>query len=79
MHWHEDPLMPGRLRFPVVAAKLEHSVEMPTAHRPFVMRGAVVVTPKEVKHRTPSHQTRIAQQTTLDNRVEDDSYTVPDD
>jgi hypothetical protein len=79
MHENEDPLMPGRLRFPMVAAALEHSVEVPTAHRPFVLRKALVVTPKEVRHRTPSHQTRIDQRTTLDNRVEDDSYTVPDD
>jgi hypothetical protein len=75
----EDPLMPGRLRFPMVAATLEHSVEVPTAHRPFVLRRASVVAPEEVRHRTPSHQTRIEQRTTLDNRVEDDSYTVPDD
>ncbi|MGH3624350.1 MAG: hypothetical protein ACRDQ5_21625 [Sciscionella sp.] len=31
------------------------------------------------KHRTPVTQRQIPQQTNLDNKVVDDSYTVPDD
>jgi hypothetical protein len=36
----EDPLMPGRHRFPMVAGAMEQSDELPSAERPFVLRGA---------------------------------------
>lgn len=75
----EDPLMPARLRFPMVAASVNYSQEQPSELRPFVLRGAPMVRPSEVRHRTPAHQTRVPQPTTLDNRVNDDSYSVPDD
>lgn len=79
MDGFEDPLMPARLRFPMVAASVDRSDEQPSELRPFVLRGAPVITPREIRHRTPAHQTTIPQPTTLDNRVQDDSYSVPDD
>lgn len=74
-----DPLMSARQRFPMVAGVVEENDEPPGRARPFVLRGARVVVPAEVRHRTPSHATRIPQSTHRDNRVDDDSYTVPDD
>jgi hypothetical protein len=75
----EDPLMPSRHRLPAVAGTVDHSDELPSRRRPFVLRDARRITPVETRHRTPSTQTRIPQPTHRDNRQDDDSYTVPDD
>lgn len=53
----------------------------PSGARPFVLRG-VSPTPVgvvEAKHRTGATRRKIDQTTNLDNKVVDDSYTVPDD
>lgn len=75
----DDPLCPARMRFPMAAATVEHSDELPSRTRPFGMRGSRTITPKQAHHRTPSHATVIPQKTHRDNAVDDDSYTVPDD
>lgn len=79
MGYAEDPLMPSRHRFPMAAAVMEISEELPSSLRPFVLRGAQTVTPQESKHRTPSHQTLHPEKTHLDDRVDDDSWYTPDD
>jgi hypothetical protein len=80
-----EPLISGVHRFPVNLSDPPTSEEPPSAARPFVLRG---VTPRpsagpgavvRAKHRTPASQRVIPRTTNLDNRVVDDSYTVPDD
>lgn len=74
-----DPLMPGPRRFPMNPHTIEGSRDGPSPARPFVLRHAVVLAPVAGKHRTPASQRTIPQTTNLDNRVVDDSYTVPDE
>lgn len=80
-----DPFMPDRHRFPMNLAMPPTSDEPPSHRRPFVLRG---VAPRpttgpggvvRAKHRTPATQRKIPQKTGLDNKMVDDSYTVPDD
>ncbi len=80
-----DPFMPARHRFPMTLATSPASDESPSQLRPFVLRG---VAPRPSagpggvargKHRTPATQRKIPEKTGLDNKVVDDSYTVPDD
>jgi hypothetical protein len=80
-----DPFMPVRHRFPVNLASPPVSEEQPSPSRPYVLRG---VAPRrthgpagiaEAKHRTPGTKRTIPQTTGLDNKMVDDSYTVPDD
>lgn len=80
-----DPLMPARHRFPMTLAVPPTSDEPPSHMRPFVLRG---VAPRpsaglegvaRAKHRTPASQRTIPAKTGLDNKIVDDSYTVPDD
>lgn len=80
-----DPVVPARHRFPMTLAMPPVSDESPSQLRPFVLRG---VAPRpsagpggvvRVKHRTPATQRKIPEKTGLDNKVVDDSYTVPDD
>ena len=80
-----DPLMPARHRFPMTLAMPLASDESPSQLRPFVLRG-VAPQPStgpggvvRAKHRTPATQRKIPEKTGLDNKVVDDSYTVPDD
>jgi hypothetical protein len=80
-----NPLMPARYRFPMNLAVLPTSHEPPSHRRPFVLRG---VAPRpsagpsgvaRAKHRTPVTQRKIPETIGLDNKIVDDSYTVPDD
>ncbi|MGH3896935.1 MAG: hypothetical protein ACRDTA_01525 [Pseudonocardiaceae bacterium] len=80
-----DPFMPAGHRFPMDLAIPPISDEPPSGWRPFVLRG---VTPRptagpggvvRAKHRTPATQRKIPSKTGLDNKIVDDSYTVPDD
>ncbi|MGH3831830.1 MAG: hypothetical protein ACRDRS_15520 [Pseudonocardiaceae bacterium] len=80
-----DPFMPARHRFPMNVAMPPASDEPPSHRRPFVLRG---VAPRpttgpgavaRAKHRTPATQRKIEEKTGLDNKMVDDSYTVPDD
>ncbi|MGH3870441.1 MAG: hypothetical protein ACRDSR_02835 [Pseudonocardiaceae bacterium] len=80
-----DPFMPARHRFPMDVAMPSVSDEQPGARRPFVLRG-VVPRPAagrgevvQAKHRTPATQRKMPSKTGLDNKMVDDSYTVPDD
>lgn len=75
----EDPLMPSKIRFPMVSGTIDHSDEQPSQLRPFALRRAPAVTPSEAKHRTVSGPTKIPQKTPRDNAMDDDAYTVPDD
>lgn len=80
-----DPLMPARHRFPMNVTMPSTSNEPPSHRRPYVLRsvvprptagpGAVV----RAKHRTPATQRKVPEKTGLDNKIVDDSYTVPDD
>lgn len=74
-----DPLVPATVRFPMVPPEVRQSDELRSDRRPFVLRGAQVPPIIEYRHRTPSRPTRIPQTTHRDNRVDDDSYSVPDD
>lgn len=74
-----DPLMPAQMRFPMVSPGVRQSEEPRSNSRPFVLRDATAPQIVEYKHRTPSRPTRIPQTTHRDNRVDDDSYSVPDD
>ncbi len=80
-----DPLMPARHRFPMNMAVPPASDEPPSHLRPYVLRGVVprpTAGPDGVvraKHRTPATQRKIPEKTGLDNKIVDDSYTVPDD
>ncbi|MGH3834238.1 MAG: hypothetical protein ACRDSF_00830 [Pseudonocardiaceae bacterium] len=80
-----DPFMPARHRFPMDLAMPPISDEPPGDRRPFVLRG---VAPRptagfggvvQAKHRTPATQRKMPSKTGLDNKMVDDSYTVPDD
>jgi hypothetical protein len=80
-----DPFMPARHRFPMNLVIPPTSDEPPGHLRPYVLRG---VTPRptagpsgvvRAKHRTPNTQRTIPETTGLDNKIVDDSYTVPDD
>ncbi len=80
-----DPLMSSRHRFPMNLVRPPTSDESPSHLRPYVLRG---VAPRpsvdlgevvEAKHRTPATQRKIPEKTGLDNKIVDDSYTVPDD
>lgn len=80
-----DPFMPVRHRFPMNVTSPPVSDEPPSHRRPFVLRG---VAPRpaagpggvaRAKHRTPATQRKIPEKTGLDNKIVDDSYTVPDD
>lgn len=80
-----DPFMPARYRFPMTLVMPLDSDESPSQLRPYVLRG---VAPRlsagpggvvRAKHRTPATQRKIPEKTGLDNKVVDDSYTVPDD
>ena len=80
-----DPFMPARHRFPMDVAMPPMSDEPPSSQRPFVLRG-VMPQPSagpggvaRAKHRTPATQRKIPSKTGLDNKIVDDSYTVPDD
>ncbi|MBB6174187.1 hypothetical protein HNR23_004247 [Nocardiopsis mwathae] len=75
----DDPLMPDKQRFPMVSGTAPPSDEAPSRDRPFVLRGAPTVVPTQAKHRSPAHKTTVPQTTSLDNKTQDDSYTVPDD
>jgi hypothetical protein len=74
-----DPIMPATLRFPTVSADAPHSDEPRSAQRPYVLRNTLVPPVVESKHRTASKATRVPSKTHRDNKVDDDSYTVPDD
>lgn len=80
-----EPLLSAVHRFPVNLVSPPTSEEPPSQVRPYVLRGVVPrvsAVPDEAvrnKHRTPVTQRQIPQQTNLDNKVVDDSYTVPDD
>jgi hypothetical protein len=82
---YRDPLMPARHRFPMTLARPLTSDEPPSRLRPYALRG---VAPRptagphgivRAKHRTPATQRKIPEKTGLDNKIVDDSYTVPDD
>lgn len=80
-----DPFMPARHRFPMDLAMPPIRDEPPSGQRPFVLRGVVprpTTGPGRIvraKHRTPATQRKIPSKTGLDNKIVDDSYTVPDD
>lgn len=76
---YQDPLVPARGRFPMVAATIDYSGEPSSTARRFVLRGAEVVSPLQVRHRTPSHRTYHPEKTHRDDRVDDDSWFSPDD
>lgn len=80
-----DPLMPVVQRFPVNLAAVPTSEELPSAARPFILRG---VAPRpfrgsasvvSAKHRTSPGQTLVPRTCNEDGKMVDDSYTVPDD
>lgn len=79
MDGRTDPLIPETERFPMVPLDVEQNEEPRSKCRPFILRSAPVPPIIEYRHRTPSQPTRIPQTTHRDNRVDDDSYTVPDD
>ncbi|MGH3720095.1 MAG: hypothetical protein ACRDRI_14885 [Pseudonocardiaceae bacterium] len=80
-----DPFMPARHRFPMNVSMPPTSDEPPSQLRPFVLRGVAPRTTAgpgavaRAKHRTPATQRTIPEKTGLDNKIIDDSYTVPDD
>lgn len=76
-----DPLMPATQRFPVNPIVIPVDRSQPSLGRPFILRGLLPNggSTIEAKHRTPTSQRKIPQETNLDNKVVDDSYTVPDD
>lgn len=77
-----DPLMPASQRLPVNPLFIPIVPDPPSGARPFVLRG---VSPTrrsgvaQAKHRTDDTQRKIEQTTNLDQKVVDDSYTVPDE
>ncbi|MBA2308937.1 MAG: hypothetical protein H0W01_06510 [Pseudonocardiales bacterium] len=77
--------MPQLQRFPVNPLFIPIDHAMPSDDRPFVLRGHVPSRTAagegviHAKHRTDPTQRKIPQQTNLDNKVVDDSYTVPDE
>lgn len=74
-----DPLMPQARRFPMNPHTIDGSHEVPSKERPFVLRHSVALPPPEATHRTPATRRLIPNTTNLDNKVVDDSYTVPDE
>lgn len=81
----DDPLMPSLQRFPVNPLFIPIDDAQPSDARPFVLRGHLPLRAPTVdgvihaRHRTDPTQRKIPQQTNLDNKVVDDSYTVPDE
>lgn len=73
-----DPLMPPTQRFPMNPLVIPADMAQPGQGRPFILRGLAPAkyTAVAAKHRTPMTQRTIPQETNLDNRVVDDSYTA---
>ena len=76
-----DPLVPSAGRVPVNPLFTPVDSDPPSRVRPFILRGISPVPEGviEARHRTNATQRKIRQNTNLDNKVVDDSYTVPDD
>lgn len=77
-----DPLMPAYRRFPRNPIVTPGSDAVPSAMRPFVLRGARPGGVVTAKHRTPASQVKNTQPTTSDGKnpvTKTDTYTTPDD
>ncbi len=82
---YDDPLFPAQERFPInpLFIAIDHSP--PSNARPFILRGHLPFRAPavdgviNVRHRTDATQRKIPEETNLDNKVVDDSYTVPDE